>query len=112
VLTIILLELALPVGLLLWLALWPHSSRIAWSLSVALAGCLFGLLHLAGLWLVLPWYLPAVYGLLVIPAGFVIWRRLPPPSHAPLSTGQRVAGRNGYVQALRASTRDERVRCP
>jgi Peptidase family M23 len=84
VLTLILVQLALPLGVLAWLALWRHPTRVAWGLAVALAGALFALLHLAGLWLVLPWYLPAAYGLVGFPAAVVAWRRLRGPWRRPL----------------------------
>lgn len=74
-LTVILVQLALPLVVLVWLALWRQPSTTAWTLAVVIAGSLFAILHLAGLWLVLPWYLPAIYALLAIPAAAVAWRR-------------------------------------
>ena len=62
------LQLLLPLGLLLWLALRRHPSRAAWALALVLTASVVVLLALAGLWLMLPWYLPAVYGLLLVPA--------------------------------------------
>jgi hypothetical protein len=88
VLTLILVQLALPLGVLLWLAMWRHPSRVAWALAVAVAGSLFAVLHLAGLWLVLPWYLPGVYGLLAIPAAAIAWHRVRGAGRLPIGTTQ------------------------
>lgn len=62
------LQAVLPVGLLLWLALGRHPSRVAWILTLTLVLSALGVLRLVAVWLVLPWYLPALYAILAIPA--------------------------------------------
>jgi len=76
----LLLQLALPLALLAWLALAPNRSVAEWlTKAVAVAGFLVAIQRV-GLWLVLPWYTPQI--LLVALTVIAVWqlrtvRRLP-----------------------------------
>ena len=88
-------QVALPLGLLAWVAWRRHASRLGWMLAILLTGAWIVAIRLVGLWLVVPWQLPMVYGALlvaaavrsgsaarvrpVIPAG---WHRLVPVAAA------------------------------
>jgi hypothetical protein len=74
-LLIVVLQVVLPVALLLWLALRRHPNQAAWVLAVVLVASLLLVLHLAGLWLMLPWYLPALYGVVGLFAAAYAWRQ-------------------------------------
>ena len=56
----VLLQLLLPLLLLAWVASGGHSSRLGLSLVIALAAAWLVAIHLAGMWLSLPWYLPLI----------------------------------------------------
>jgi hypothetical protein len=62
------LQLLIPVGLLAWLALGRPSSIGAWVIRAVLAGCYFVAIGVGGLWLILPWYTPLIYGVLLLVA--------------------------------------------
>jgi hypothetical protein len=62
------LQLLVPLVLLGWLAFGRHHSHAAWLLKALLAGCYVIAIALGGLWLVLPWYLPLVYGVALLAA--------------------------------------------
>lgn len=53
-------------------------------LALVVAGSLVLVLHVAGLWLMLPWYLPAVYGLLLVPAALRSLQRVRARARWPL----------------------------
>jgi len=57
-----------PLGLVAWVAAGRHASRATWLLAAALAALWLAAIALAGLWLALPWYLPLVYGALLLAA--------------------------------------------
>ncbi|HEY8256501.1 MAG TPA: M23 family metallopeptidase [Gemmatimonadales bacterium] len=61
------LQLALPLGLLAWLTLGRPPSRLSWALRAILVALYLAIIAIAGLWLVLPWYTPRLFaaGLLV-----------------------------------------------
>ena len=69
-------QLLLPVGLLLWIARRRHPSRLAWVMTVLLVAAVIVLLGVAGLWLLLPWYMPYLYGALLLPAAATSLARL------------------------------------
>jgi hypothetical protein len=83
-------QLALPLGMLLWVGLGRHASHASWLLALLILGSLIVLLHVAGLWLVLPWYLPATYGLLGLAASTFSWRRVRHCPRWPDSVAARV----------------------
>jgi hypothetical protein len=60
-------QLGVPLLLLAWVASGRCASRLAWALAVLLTAAWVVGIAAAGLWLVLPWYLPLVYsGMLVL----------------------------------------------
>ena len=59
----LLLQLVMPAGMLLWLAFGRPQNQTSWLLRVILVTCYLVGMSAGGLWLVLPWYTPAIYGL-------------------------------------------------
>lgn len=101
------LQVVLPVGLLLWLTLRRHPSLAAWTLAVALTTSVIALLAVAGLWLLLPWYAPGIYGLLLIPAAVfslkpVLRMRSPWPRGAGGWAGASLRGALATLAAVTA----------
>ena len=72
----LLLQVALPAGLLLWLALGRPRDGATWLMTVVLATGCIGLIAKSGLWLMLPAWLPAAYAALLLAAAAVSLRRL------------------------------------
>ena len=70
------LQLLVPLCLLSWLGFGRPWSIGAWASRAALAGCYFVAIGVGGLWLILPWYTPAVYGLLMLAALAHSFRRI------------------------------------
>jgi len=66
-----------PVGLLAWLAYGRHRSRVALVLGMILVAAYIETIAVAGLWLVLPSFLPAAYVVLIAVAFVRAWRRVP-----------------------------------
>ena len=62
----LLLQLVIPVGLLLWLAFGRPQNHTSWLLRVILVTCYLVGMSAGGLWLVLPWYTPVIYGLALL----------------------------------------------
>lgn len=63
------LQLMLPIALIVWPLLSPPPGRLAWMLHVLALAAVIAALLLAGIWTVLPWWLPwlfAVAGALVL----------------------------------------------
>ncbi len=74
------LQVGIPIGLLIALARARHASISRWLVSTTIAFVYLWAVHVAGLWVVLPWYTALV--LMVGLAGLVAWqipriRRLP-----------------------------------
>lgn len=69
------LQLLIPVGLILLIAGRP-ANRLSWALSVLLGALYAALIAVAGIWLVLPWYLPLGYALGILLAAGRSGRRL------------------------------------
>jgi hypothetical protein len=86
----LLLQLVIPLRLLVWLGATRHASRAAFGAVVGLVGTYVLAIGMTGLWLVLPWYLPIVYGALL--AGVVVtsWGRLERVPRWPRSPAGRV----------------------
>lgn len=61
----LMLQLLLPLVLVGWVASRRHSSRLSWALAIIAAAAWIAATAAAGLWLVLPWYLPFVHALLL-----------------------------------------------
>jgi hypothetical protein len=59
----LLLQLAVPLGLLLWLAFGRPRNVVSWLARVILVTCSVVAISAAEMWLVLPWYTPLIYGL-------------------------------------------------
>jgi hypothetical protein len=91
------LQLVVPLALIGWVALSRGFGRAPLLLDVAIAAAYVCAIAVAGLWLVLPWYLPAVYLALLGAAVMVRLRReagsAEPPSvplrHRPLGLAIR-----------------------
>jgi Peptidase family M23 len=62
----LLLQLVIPLGLLAWLGFGDHATRLTWVLTAMLMGFYLGAITTAGLWLILPWYTPLIYGVLFL----------------------------------------------
>ena len=69
------MQVVLPMGLLLWLTFRRHPSLAAWALAVAFVASIIVLLAVAGLWLLLPWYTPGIYGIFLIPAAAISFKK-------------------------------------
>jgi len=88
-------QLALPLSLLLWLALWPARSVVGLALQAAGTGAVILALALVAQWAVAGWWVPRVYGglwaVLMLAGALRLWR------------GRATAlpdTRNGWVTAL------------
>lgn len=71
------LQIALPLALLLWLALRPLKSRLGFVVQVVATAAVLIALHLAGLWLAPPWWTPWLWWILFGGALALAVRRLP-----------------------------------
>ena len=58
---LLLVQFALPLALLTWLALAPLSSRVGLTVQAIATALLLLALHLSGLWLIPPWWTPWLY---------------------------------------------------
>lgn len=72
----LLLQVAAPIALVLWLALGRPPSHAAWLLTVVLAAGYVGLIARTGLWLIVPAVLPAVYAALLLAGAALSLRRV------------------------------------
>lgn len=79
-----LIQLLLPLALLLWLALKPAHHRLGRMFQGAGTAAILLALHLAGLWIMLPWWTPWFYWVLF---ALALWR------------GWRVPSRSGFAAA-------------
>lgn len=68
------LQVALPLALLAWLVFAPLSFRIGFAVQVLVTALTLLALHLAGLWLMPPWWTPWAYWALFILAMLRAWR--------------------------------------
>ena len=67
-------QLVLPLALLLWLASWPATGRLAFGLQVAGIGAVLLALAWVAPWGMLPWWTPRAYGILWFAAA--LWHLL------------------------------------
>src|SRR5918994_5222868 len=82
----LLLQLVIPVGLLFWLAHGRPQNQVSWLLRVILVTCYLTGMSAGGLWLVLPWYTPVIYGLALVLA---VAHSIPARTLPRLPTGRR-----------------------
>jgi hypothetical protein len=94
----LLLQLVFPLGLLAWSALGRPGNGLAWALRAATIGSYLVAIAVAGLWLVLPYYLPALYGIGLLAATVSSLRRLRGVSRWP-SDRRGVAASAGLAVA-------------
>lgn len=62
----LLLQVALPVVLLIWLAFGRSRTRVGWLVRITLVTGYLVAVAAGGMWLVIPWYTPLVYGLVLL----------------------------------------------
>jgi hypothetical protein len=86
----LILQFLAPLGLLAWLAYGRHGSRAALLLRAILVAAYVETVAVAGLWLVLPSFLPAIYVVLFVLALVHAWRLV------PIGTGWPAASR-GWI---------------
>ena len=75
---LLLLQVALPLALLVWLLWLPLQGRLAWSLQILASGLVLLWLAAAGVWTVPPWWTLWLYAALWLGGllrGLVRWRR-------------------------------------
>lgn len=60
----LLLQIALPVYLLIWLVLLPARTLLTYAVQVVCVGLLLATVGLVGMWLMIPWWTPYLYGVL------------------------------------------------
>ena len=106
-----LIQLLLPLALLLWLAFVPAQHFVGWILQSAGTAAVLLALHLAGLWIMPPWWTPWIYWVLFSIAVWRGWRMQRRPSMAAadyvlIMLGAVMVGLGGWVsfQALIART--------
>ena len=106
-----LIQLLLPLALLLWLAFVPAQHVLGWILQSAGTAALLLALHLAGLWIMPPWWTPWIYWGLFSIAVWRGWRMQRRPSMAAVDyvlimLAAVMVGLGGWVsfQALIART--------
>ena len=106
-----LIQLLLPLALLLWLALKPAHHRLGRMFQGAGTAAILLALHLAGLWIIPPWWTPWLYWVLFAVALWRGWRVLSRRSLAAADYAlflfwAGIAGYGGWVssQALGART--------
>jgi hypothetical protein len=68
--TLIWIQLVLPIAMLLWIAFVPTPNRLAWMAQIGATAAVLAVLHFAGLWMMPPWWVPWVYWTLFIAALF------------------------------------------
>ena len=68
-------QLLIPLSLLAWIAVGRPSSISAWVVRSVLTACYLVAIGVGGLWLILPWYTPLFYGVLLLFAIVYSFRR-------------------------------------
>jgi hypothetical protein len=82
-LTLLALQVVIPLGLLTWLAFGRHGSQAGWVLAFVLTACYLVAIAAAGMWLMIPPALPWVYLALLPLALARSWRSVRPTSPWP-----------------------------
>jgi len=84
-LVIIVFQILLPLGLLVWLALAPPSNLVGYAIQVIVVGFVLLALCLIPIWLIPPWWTPFVYVAMGIGAltSHVVRRRVPTQPRLP-----------------------------
>jgi hypothetical protein len=77
-------QFLVPVSLLAWLGFGHHAMKSRYMALAALVAAYVLAIGIAGLWLVLPWWLPFAYGAMVV---WIIARRLRAGDHRPQRPG-------------------------
>jgi hypothetical protein len=72
----LILQLLVPLILIVWLGFGRPSSSSAWVLRAVLTGLYLIAIGIGGLWLIMPWYLPVLFGLLLLLAMVHSFRRV------------------------------------
>lgn len=99
---VLLLQMVLPIGLILWLAFAPAKNVIGYLVQAIGTGLLLLALNIVALWTLLPWWLPSAYGLLWLMAIVVnIWRRGSPFVATKPAT---VSGWTGFIAMFAIGT--------
>jgi hypothetical protein len=62
----LLLQVVVPLGLLIWLAIGRPRNRAGWLLRVVLVTGYLVAVAAGGMWLVIPWYTPLIFGLALL----------------------------------------------
>lgn len=83
----LLLQLALPLGIIAWVLWAPARSRVGFGVQLAATALILLALARLGLWVVPPWWMPRVYAVLLFAAAIVALRRRPPLTTWPAGTG-------------------------
>jgi len=87
-------EILLPLALLTWLWRGTCLSRAEWLLNTLSLAAYLALIAVAGIWLLVPWYLPYGFAVIGLGAAAVSWRRtgrLRPNPERRRETGLRIA---------------------
>jgi len=85
------LQLALPLGLIIWLLAAPPRSWVGFGVQLAATGLFLLALSRLGLWLLPPWWAPRAYAVLLFVAAIVAFRRRRPFAGTwPASIGSRI----------------------
>jgi hypothetical protein len=78
-------QLLVPLCLVAWLGFGRPSSASAWVIRAILTGSYMIAIGVGGLWLILPWYTPVIYGVLLLFAVLYSFRRIRGMPVAPTS---------------------------
>jgi hypothetical protein len=95
-------QFVLPLALVGWVAFGRHPYRARWWLLIAMAWMWIAAIGIAGLWLVLPWYLYLIYAALLAAAIVATWRQKVALPFLPQSAAARIGAAMLVVLLLSA----------